>query len=191
MEPSTGRKPTVARRLTAVLLAIVVGAAGPALGLLTFGRSSSLWGLAGVGIAWAGASLAGVVLHDFVLRRGGAELAPPRTPRNLSGVAAWGAGVILGPGPAIVLLLPLVLSTSHPIPGTEPVLWVVAVLMGVAWLASPTLGMLITRGLCRRWAAPPPSSPPTPAGSPAPAPTPLPARPADDPPALPFLPSPA
>jgi hypothetical protein len=190
-EPATG--PSLMRRCVADLVALGIGAGvswfGTEGAFKAFSRSEGVLVVAAFAIVWGGAPFVGAGVRDAILRRGGAVLPPARTPRNFRGVLAWFVSFVLGAAPAVGLFSWLLSGRDSIAPGLPMATIQVAAL--VAFITGPTVGLLVARGLCRRWSAPPTSSPPTPAGSPAPAPTPLPARPADDPPAPQFLPSPA
>ena len=187
-KPATGTN--LLRRSVADLVALGIGAGWTWFGVRGLREIVPALGpnsLAGVVVTvglWCMSGSIAAELRDALLRRWGVDLPEARTPRNARAVLAWAGGLVAACAPFAVA-------------------WGIARVLGESWAAAanlaglfaiyvaPTVAVLATRGLCRRWAAAPPSSPPTPAGSPAPAPTPLPARPADDPPALPFLPSPA
>ena len=172
MTTQPGSEPTVLRRMLAIGAALVLGTALTNLGsrilLDHVGDGLGLFAALGLLLAiWSSSPYAGLAAHDWVLRRSGAVLPPPRDPRGPRAVLAWAAGVAAGAMPATLLFLAEVGFREARVlrPGPDSVL----VAWHAAFLTSPTTGLLVTRALCRRWALPPAAMEPTPPVLPAPA----------------------
>ena len=158
MTTGSGSGPSGTRRVLAIGAAMTVGT-----GLTSFGSRflldelgdglGPLVALALLLAIWIGGPYAGLAAHDWVLRRSGAVLPPPRDPRGPRVVLAWAAGVSAGAVPATLLFLLDIGFREVRSLRLGPDLFIVGWL--VAFLAAPTTGLLVTRALCRRWAAPP------------------------------------
>lgn len=186
-EPAAG--PSLLRRSVADLVALGIGAGWTwfgAVGLREIIPALGPNSLAGVVVTvglWCTSGSIAAELRDALLRRWGVALPEARTPRNARAVLAWAGGLVAACAPfAVAWGIARVLGESGAAATN---------LAGkFAIFVAPTVAVLATRGLCRRWSAPPAASPP-PAAAATGAPSPRPIEPVLDPPGPQFLPSPA
>lgn len=161
MEHAPRAGPGRVRRWVALATALAVGGAGVPLTVFvvaTANPSHEVIGLILLVVGVGGAALAGLALRERLLQVEGGPPAVLRSPRGIRGVLAFAAGYVVGVGPTLAQVF---LSLDF-LRGT--IGWPVVLYSAV----SPTLGLIVTRALCRRWGTPRPPASPAPATSPAP-----------------------